>query len=138
MIQSQKVRSAIAFVCVGVFGYSAAPGKGQAPKASEAKVQIAEHECWPKGGIGIVNTGLYIDLKSKGNELILAEGKRWNGASTKEKQVVFVSGQRVVSGPEVPPDFKLETACVVSFEGEKVFFFDFTAGKGGFYIRNLN
>ena len=98
-------------------------------------MKVAENECWPKGGIGIVNTALYIDLKSSKNELVLGGGKRWTGSVSKEKQVVFVWGQSVSIGPDMPQGFKMAEAAVVSFEGDKVFFMNFKSGIGGYYQR---
>jgi hypothetical protein len=135
MTRSQVGRIAIALVCATALGYSEAPSKGQAHRASEARVKIAENECYPKGGLGIINKDLYIDLRSKNNELIVAEGKRWAGAATSTRQVVFVLGSRVVSGADIPADFSLENSALVSFEGNKISFLDFKSGIGGFYQR---
>jgi hypothetical protein len=120
---------------MAAIGYSAVPAKDQSHRASEARVKIAENECLSKGGIGIINTSLYIDLKSKGNELILSAGKRWTGAASTEKQIVFVWEQKVFDMADAPRDFKLESSAIVSFEGTTVSFFDFKSGIGGFYRR---
>lgn len=129
------VRTVISLVCAAGLGCSSVPSNGQAPRKSEAKLNIAENECWPKGGIGIINKDLYIVLKSKSNELILGDGKRWVGAASTARQVVFVSEQKVVSGADIPSRFKLESSALISFEGDKISFFDFQSGIGGFYQR---
>ncbi len=99
------------------------------------RMKIGSNKCMSKGGIGIVHLDLYIDLGSKANELILANGNRWKGANSGEAQVLFVLDGEVIAEPTAKKDFKLERSVVVSFEQDKVSFFDFGAGTGGYYER---
>jgi len=125
----------IACSCVTMLACSTANMKGMVRNSQEVRMLIAENECFPKGQLGIINQDLYIVLNSKNNELILKNGERWIGADSWRKQVVFVSGQEVVEGVNIPSAFTLEKHVIVSFEGYKVSFFDFRSGVGGFYRR---
>jgi hypothetical protein len=96
---------------------------------------LATNECVAKGGIGIVNTHLYIDLNSDKNELILDGGNKWVGQSPETSELVFFFDNRVWSTAVVPREFDLSRAVVVSFEGKVVRFFDFGNTSGGYYRR---
>lgn len=97
---------------------------------------ISSNKFIAKGGIGIVNTHLYIDLNSAENELILDDGKRWAGQSHAKEEVVYFFENRIWSNNDVPQGFNLGKAIVISFEGDNVRFFDFGSMFGGYYRRN--
>jgi hypothetical protein len=137
MIRFNIARAGILSVCAALFSHSVLPAKTQKHKSPEVGLQISQNECISKGGIGIINTTLYVDLKSGSNELILNEGRRWIGLPTQETQIVFVSGQKVISGMSISSGFKLEDSVVISFENGRVSFFDFKKGTGGFYVRKI-
>lgn len=64
-------------------------GWGQAanqPHAGQERNGFATNLFFSKGGIGIVNTSLYIYVKSAKNELLLKDGARW--------RVLQAAGQR--------------------------------------------
>jgi len=103
---------------------------------------FATNRLLSKGGIGIVNRSLYIVVKSRksgSNELIVKPTEkteeRWKGESVTEAEVVLVYEGKVWSSQGLPDRFDLSKAIVVSFEGEKVRFFDFQAMSGGYYAR---
>jgi hypothetical protein len=114
-------------------------GAGQ--KASQPSGSKDDHDCFPnnefiaKGGIGIINTSLYIDLKSARNELRLSGNKRWTGKDAQTPEVAILFADKVWSPQAVPAEFDLSKATVVSFERSKVRFFDFTSMSGGYYKR---
>jgi hypothetical protein len=104
------------------------------PDEPQDKITFATNFFMAKGGIGIINTNLYIDLKSNKNEIILDAGKRWKGkASPTQEVVIFFQGR--ILPQALPKDFDLSKAVVISFETDKVRFFDFSKMSGGYYNR---
>jgi len=89
-----------------------------------------------KGGIGIITSDVYIDLKSANNELRFGGGERWTGSSATTPEVAIVFRKRVLSPAALPHDFDMSKAIVVSFEGFRVRFFDFARMSGGYYRRS--
>jgi hypothetical protein len=96
---------------------------------------VSTNEFIPKGGIGIVNTHLYIALKSDKNELLLDGGKSWAGKSRDKQEVVVFIKNEVLQKDDMPRGFDLSKAIIVSFEGDVVRFFDFSEMSGGYYRR---
>ncbi len=105
------------------------------PQSTPEKKMFADSEYLPKGGIGIVTREIYIDLKSRKNELILKGDDRWEGEDRVAEQVVFVYQNRVWEPGVMTKGFDLAKAIVISFENDRVRFFDFVTMKGGFYRR---
>jgi hypothetical protein len=138
MMHLESMNRAVVLALAALFCYPITSSSSKGPGASEAGVKIAENPCWPKGGLGIISTNLYVDLLSTDNELVLPNGERWIGLAAREKQVVLVADGRVTSGTEIWPGFRLEVSSIVSYEEDKILFFDFSAGKGGFYQRRLD
>ena len=104
-------------------------------RATEQIVSFATNECFAKGGLGIVTPNLYIKLRSDRNQLLLADGKKWIGMTTEQPEIVIVfHGQAWQKASE---GFDLATAIIVSFEKDRVRFFDFNRMEGGFYRRDL-
>jgi hypothetical protein len=103
--------------------------------AVQDKNSFASNECIAKGGVGIIDKNLYVDLKSAKNELILGGGKRWTGQGAPNPEVVIFFESRIWSPPSLPEGFDLSKAVIVSFEGNKVRFFDFGKVSGGYYRR---
>jgi len=121
---------------------SSAPGPGQDTKSrsSEGKESMfSTREHFAKGGIGLINEHLYIDLKSPTNSLIVKptpeKEDRWKGRSASKREVVIFYDGKVWLPQDLPDHFDLSNAVVVSFEGSKVRFFDFHAMSGGYYRR---
>jgi len=99
---------------------------------------FATNKCYPKGGLGIINTSLYIVLRSERDELLLEGGKKWTGQQAGTLELVIIYGNRVWQSQALPKDFDLSKATVVSFEAKRVRFFDFNQMEGGFYLRGEN
>lgn len=97
-------------------------------------ISFATNECFGKGGLGIVTPNLYINLRTERNQLLLADGKKWIGKDAEQPEIVIVfHGQ---AWQQVPDAFDLATAIVVSFEKDRVRFFNFNRMEGGFYKRH--
>jgi hypothetical protein len=119
--------------------------------AAKEREMFATNRGWSKGGIGIISEELYVVVKSARNdknELIVVPpghlGKdqsapvpetRWKGKSISEAEVVFVYEGKVWESPSLPKGFDLSKSVVISFESDKVRFFDFQATEGGYYDR---
>jgi hypothetical protein len=88
-----------------------------------------------KGGIGIINEDLFIVAKSAKNELVLKDGRNWTGQAAEKRELVIVFQDRVLSPVNLPKDFDLSKAVVVSFEGDIIRFFEFDDMEGGYYSR---
>jgi hypothetical protein len=101
----------------------------------EDQIAFATNLCLPKGGFGVINKNLYIVLKSNKNELITSAGKKWTGQSAAAAEVgVYFDGD-IWSPQALPIGFDLSKAVIVSFESDKVRFFDFAKMRGGYYLR---
>lgn len=94
------------------------------------------------GGIGMVNKHLYIVVKSgktERNELVVKPTEdteeRWYGKNVTKAEVVVVYEGKVWSAQTLPDGFDLSKAVVVSFESDKIRFFDFQVMSGGYYER---
>jgi hypothetical protein len=103
---------------------------------------FATNRCFSKGGLGIVNKGLYIVVKSTRNdrnEVILKPTEeteqRWTGRSVAKAEIVILSGGKIRSVENLPDQFDLSKAAIVSFESDKIRFFDFQTMSGGYYER---
>jgi len=113
-------------------------GGGQNPNTGpniKGSLSFATNEYFAKGGIGIITSDLYIDLKSANNELRLGGGQRWTGRSTTMPEVVIVFRKKVLSPGSLPHDFDISQAILVSFEDVRVRFFNFPRMSGGYYRR---
>jgi hypothetical protein len=128
-----RIRIASSILLAVLSGTSAI---GQTPtKIASGDLSFADNRCFSKGGIGIITTHLYIDLKSPKNELRLAQDKRWIGKDAAQFEVVVFFSNKVWSPHTVPRGFDLSHAIVVWFERDKVRFFDFGKMSGGYYLR---
>ncbi|MEP7011979.1 MAG: hypothetical protein ABJC13_16765 [Acidobacteriota bacterium] len=92
--------------------------------------------CRGKGGFGVVADQVYADLDAERNKLLLFGKASWIGLEAHQRQVVLVWKHHVISGLDLPRGFSVEDAVVVSFEGERVIFFNFLAEAGGYYKRS--
>jgi hypothetical protein len=96
---------------------------------------MGKNLCLAKGGIGIIDHDLFIDLTSKSNELRLQAGKRWIGNEASTQEVVIVYEGRIWSPQSFPAGAEWKKCAVVSFEESVVRFFDFRIDEGGYYER---
>lgn len=103
--------------------------------AEEERKIFATNRCLSKGGLGIVNTSLYIAVKSIKNELLFGEKQTWSGLDASKPEVVAFFQSKVWEPESPPKGFDLSKAVVVSFEGDKIRFFDFQTMSGGYYER---
>jgi len=95
-----------------------------------------------KGSVGIINEHLYVVVKSASNErneLIIKTREeteeRWYGKDAGKPEVVVVYDNKVWSSQSLPDGFDLSKAVVVSFERNKIRYFDFHVLDGGYYER---
>jgi hypothetical protein len=117
---------------------SGVQGAGQVADSTDRakdKNMFATNECFAKGGIGIVDKELYVVLKSARNELLLGGGNPWTGATVPTAEMVIVFDGKVLAPEKLPRMFDLSRSVVVSFENDKVRFFDFRKLTGGYYKR---
>jgi hypothetical protein len=131
---SMKLVSALTLIITLLTAAAGVRGVSQQQAKSGGRT-ISTSEYMAKGGIGIVNTHLYVDLKSVKNELILDGGNRWAEQPREKEEVVVFFENRVWSKDDVPQGFDLSKAIIVSFEGNIVRFFDFGKMSGGYYRR---
>jgi hypothetical protein len=96
---------------------------------------FSTNEFFAKGGIGIVSTDLYIDLKSSKNELLLNAGNKWTGQNVSTQEVIMFFDNKIWPPQALPNGFDLSKSAVISFEGDRVRFFDFGKMSGGYYKR---
>src|SRR6266705_3290829 len=71
---------------------------------------FAANEYFAKGGIGIVNSNLYIDVASPKNELRLPEGNKWTGKDAPKPEVVIFFASKIWSTHELPGGFDITHA----------------------------
>lgn len=112
-------------------------------KSMEKTGTFATRREFSKGGVGLLNERLYVVVKTQRtgrNELIVRSTNgaedTWRGKSVTEPEVVFFYDGKVWSQSQTLPDgFDLSRAILVSFEKEKVRFFDFEKEYGAYYSR---
>lgn len=92
-------------------------------------------EYMSKGGMGMLRPGLFVEVASRENALVLPSGQRWAGRKSGEREVVVFWRENVVSPTALPDGFSLSEAVVISFERDRVVYRDFTRDKEGFYRR---
>ena len=132
------MRNAIVSVLF-VLAVLAKQGQSQTAKnhaIGEGKNMLVTDPCiMVKGGLGIVKPGLYIDVTSLRNKLLFGKDESWSGLDWSESEVVVFFAEKVWGAHSLPKDFDLSKAVVVSFEREKVRFFDFQEMGGCYYKR---
>ena len=137
------MRTAVCLLLTGALfaGYGVCQGKNAEERVLTGQ-DVATTRYYSKGGIGIVNENVYVVVKSAvsdQNEVILvpAEGteERWKGKTANQAQVVFVYAGKVWGPDNLPDQFDLSQAVVISFEVNRIRFFDFQQNAGGYYER---
>jgi len=98
--------------------------------AARDKNMFATNEYWGKGGLGIVNEHLYVILNSDKNQL-LNSGEKWAGLGMSAPEVVIYFEGKVLPLATPPDGFDLSRSVVISFERDRVRFFDFVKMSGG-------
>ena len=88
------------------------------------------------GGVGVVGDNVYVVTKGDQNKAIYgADGKRWAGKSKLQNQVIYIVDGSVFEGNNLPENFDISRAILISFEKERIRFLDFNTFMGGFYER---
>ena len=119
---------------VGIFGVAA--DKKTAKRTRPQQIPFKEQWCMPKTGLGIINHDRYIRLRSERNELMLGpERQSWTGKSAESPELVIIFDNSVFHQNDIPDNFDLSAATVISFEKSKVRFFDFGHMEGCYYER---
>ena len=108
------------------------------PDAASRKDTFSTNRCYSKGGLGIVDADLYIAVKSARNELLFGKKESWTGLDASRPEIVVFFKSKVWTPQSLPKGFDLSKAVVVSFEGDKIRFFDFRSMSGGYYERISN
>jgi hypothetical protein len=133
-----NLRIVVTSVLAGLLTLQAASQSTQRPDTA-MKDTFAKNRLYSKGGLGIVNRKLYIDVKSRVNELLLkpTEGKeeRWKGRASDMPELIVVYEGKAWPSEGLPEGFRLSEAVVISFEVDKIRFFDFQVMSGGYYER---
>jgi hypothetical protein len=90
----------------------------------------------PKGGIGIINTELSVVTKPTRNELLFDSRENWIGHSASTPEVVIVFDGKVWTSESLPHGFDKSKSVVVSFDENKISFYDYIHKSGGYYGRS--
>jgi hypothetical protein len=91
-----------------------------------------------KGGLGVVNSGVYVDITSRANELLLPKNQRWIGANREADQLVLVREGVVIENPQGLQEVDISKCMVFSFQPGRILFYDFLSSSGGYYKRVPN
>ena len=127
--------------------------QGIAQSAKKSGVPKEGNMCTPmvrlfqKGGVVVINPYLNVVVRSSSDDrnelfLVTADGKEqsWKGKSVTKPEVVIVYEGKVYEdsgwfSPDLPDQFDLSKAVVISFEKNKVQIFDFQEMRGGYHER---
>ena len=102
--------------------------------AQTSSNQFASNKAFAKGGVGIVNPDLFIVVKSSKNELIV-HNEHWTGQVARTPELVVAVAGHIYSAASLPANFDISRSIVISFESDKIRFFDFGKMSGGYYER---
>jgi hypothetical protein len=129
-------------VCVSLALYLAAcaGSRGEpeslAKEGRAARAPLFADRYFAKASLGLLESGLYVVVRSQRNELVLRGGRRWYGEPREVRQVVILWKGAPVEMAALPSDFELGKSILISFEPEKIAFLDFESGKSGYYERH--
>jgi hypothetical protein len=91
-----------------------------------------------KGGIGMIESNLYVTTKTKRNEIDWRHGENWEKwigrKASKPEVVVFFEG-KVWPPQSLPHGFDKSKSVVVSFEENYIRSYDYAHHQGGYYER---
>lgn len=104
---------------------------------SAERKQMHRGPCFAQDGFGIVRDPLSIKVSSSKNELSINR-YIWTGKDASVPEVVIVYQNGVWPPGAVPVGFDPHESIVISFEREKVRYFDFRQGEGCYYERSLS
>ena len=123
------------FVGAAIMNPLGVPGMFNKPKTTQATVPFAEALFFSKGGLGIIRPDLYVVVKSDLNEIRLSAGREWRGQAALAPEVAIFFDDKIWAPQTLPAGFDLSRAVIISFETDKVRFFDFSKMSGGYYRR---
>jgi hypothetical protein len=127
--------------------------QGIAQSAKKPGVSSEDNMCAPmvrlfqKGGVVVISPYLNVVVRSSSDDrnelfLVTADGREqsWKGKSVTKPEVVIVYEGKVYEdsgwfSPDLPDQFDLSKAVVISFEKNKVQVFDFKEMHGGYHER---
>jgi len=101
----------------------------------QAQIPVGSNQCFSKGGIGVTYQGVHVVVNSERNELRLKDAQSWVGAGKSVTEVVLIQNGQIVENPKASKEFDLTKCLVISFQPDRVIFFDFSKSKGGYYHR---
>jgi len=149
-IQSIKVRAntmqRFLFILLLGFSISCSTSYLEQGKASGFELPIAKQIdaslranengwCFRKGGVGTLGHGTYVVTRSNRNEVILPGGTTWKGRYRWFRQMVVVSGGRIIR-PGHSQNVELKECVVISFRRDRIIYYDFEHKEGGAYERD--
>ena len=112
--------------------------RAKKPDTVSEEQQFANNRCFAKGGLGIIDKDFYVVVKlskKDKNGLRFGQSGRWDGLSAGTPEVVIFYEGKIWSQQALPKRFDLSKAIVISFESDKIRFFDFHTMSGGYYMR---
>jgi hypothetical protein len=124
-----KIGAAVLAVLAVIAAYVVGRNSGAAQLSTRAYI--------PKGKVGVVADEVYVALNSERNTLLIGNNREWTGRPSHEKQVVMAFEGAIVDPSALPSEFALEKSVVVSFENEKVYFWNASEKRLGFYRRSI-
>jgi hypothetical protein len=89
-----------------------------------------------KAGLGLIQQGLFVDLKALTNTIIGIDGPIWTGKGSDNEEAIFIVKSKVYSSDALPADFSIADVIMVMFEKDKIYVIDMGKFTGGYYNRN--
>jgi hypothetical protein len=135
-----RISTCVLFVVLLTIQFSE-QGVSQSAKSLDATkeaITFATNKCYSKAGLGIISGDLYIRVVTDKNELLFGSRESWSGLDSSQREIVVFFDNRVWPARSLPKRFDLSRAVIVSFEGDKVRFFDFRDMTGCYYARKKN
>ena len=83
------------------------------------------------GGVGIIDRNISILLSEPRNSIVVS-GKKWEGRSSKDKEIVLTDGRRVLTSIG---DADISSLKIVIFSPTEARFIDLSSNTGGVYVR---
>lgn len=90
-----------------------------------------QNMCMSKGGIGVIDRNLYIQLRSEKNSISVSN-QEWHGQPYKCVETVITDGQRILSNDQ---NVSINSICVILFTPDQVAFIDYRNKTTGVYRR---
>ncbi len=106
---------------------------GVEPEALRKRLaeQRFSERLYRKGGLVLVDPGVYLAPDEPHNTLVLDAGKRWTGAARGEQELALVQGGEVVGSLRLPRHFDPRKALFAWFSGRGIHYVDGARLAGG-------